>query len=81
VSNEHGGRGRGPEVPEMLVLVSIFYGWQGQIAPSHQSALQLAFRQDRDISGKSRTQDDLSRNLDRRMLPGCSQQQGAIDHV
>src|SRR5215831_18912172 len=54
----------------------------GQKLPaSQQSAMTLASDQDRDTSGKSRTQARSFTHLDRRILPGCSQQQGDIDHV
>jgi hypothetical protein len=51
-----------------------------KLPASQQSVMPLASKQDRETSGKSRTQADLS-HLDRRMTPGCSQQQGAFDHV
>jgi hypothetical protein len=49
----------------------------GELPASQQSVMPLASKQDRETSGKSRTQADLS-HLDRRMTPGCSQQQGAF---
>src|SRR4029453_5493661 len=47
----------------------------------HQQGMALAAKQDRGTSGKSRTQADLSRTWIEGMLPGCSQQEGVIDHV
>ena len=48
-----------------------------KLPASQQSVMSLSSKQDRETSGKSRTQADLS-HLDRRMTPGCSQQQGAF---
>src|SRR5262249_61209768 len=54
----------------------------GQKLPaSQQSGMTLASDQDRDTSGKSRTQARSLTHLDRRILSGCLQEQGDIDHV
>src|SRR5215470_16962569 len=52
-----------------------------KLRASQQSAMTLASDQDRDTSGKSRTQARSLTHLDRRILSGCSQEQGDIDHV
>src|SRR5215831_10561729 len=64
-----------------LIGMSISRRLADKLPAFHQSGMPLASKQDRGTSGKSRTQADLSRTWIERMLPGCSQQQGVIDHV
>ena len=51
-----------------------------QIPAFHQSGMPLAFKQDRGTSGNPGPK-PIFHALGSRVIPGCSQQQGVIDHV